>query len=131
MGKKSSLPIIYLIGTLAVVVGCFCPIITISLGFLGKIDFTIIDAFKELKDVDSWLALLMFVSAIIGFIICFVGKKNVSLIKLIAIVASIVLGLIFLSRGGFFKHWFKICGFGFYVIVAGWVLGLVGAITNK
>ncbi len=131
MGKKLSLPLIYLIGALAVVVGCFCPIITISLGFLGKIDFTIIDAFKDLKDLDSWLALLMFVSAVIGVVFCFVGAKNVSLIRLCAIVASIVLGLIFFARGGFFKDWFKITGFGFYVIIVGWVLGVVGAITNK
>lgn len=132
MGKKSvKLPLIYLIGTIAVIVGCFCPIITISLGFLGKIDFTIIDAFKDLKDVDSWLALLMFVAAIIGAVFCFVGGKNVSLIKLVCIVASIVLGLVFFARGNFFKEWFKITGFGFYIIIAGWIVGLVGAITNK
>ena len=131
MGKKSSLPLIYLIGTIAVIVGSFCPIITISLGFLGKIEFTIIDAFKDLKDVDCWLALLMFVSAVIGAIFCFVGGKNTSLIKLVCIVASIVLGLIFFARGNFFKDWFKITGFGFYIILVGWVLGIVGAVTNK
>ena len=86
---------------------------------------------QDLKDLYSWLALLMFVSAVIGVVFCFVGGKNVSLIRLCAIVTSIVLGLIFFARGGFFKDWFKITGFGFYVIIVGWVLGVVGAITNK
>ena len=41
MAKKSSFNLFYLIGMIAVVVGSFLPIIRISLGILGKIDFTI------------------------------------------------------------------------------------------
>lgn len=48
MAKKSSFNLFYLIGMIAVVVGSFLPIIRISLGILGKIDFTIVDAFKDL-----------------------------------------------------------------------------------
>ena len=66
MAKKSSFNLFYLIGMIAVVVGSFLPIIRISLGILGKIDFTIVDAFKDLSNLDSWLALLMFVAAAIG-----------------------------------------------------------------
>ena len=72
MAKKSSFNLFYLIGMIAVVVGSFLPIIRISLGILGKIDFTIVDAFKDLSNLDSWLALLMFVAAAIGIILCFV-----------------------------------------------------------
>lgn len=132
MGKKSAkLPIIFLIGMVAVVVGCFIPIITINLGLLGKINFTIIDAFKSLKELSSWLALLMMVSAIVGAVFCFVGGKNVKLLRLVCLILCVVLGIIFFARGGFFKSWFKITGVGFYVILAGWVVSFVGWILDK
>lgn len=131
MAKKSGgLNILYLIGLALVVVGSFLPVIRISLGFLGNIDFTIIDAFKDLGDLDSWLALLMFIAAIVGIVLCFVKVGNDSTIKLICAVASIVLGLIFFARGGFFKEWFKITGVGFYVIIVGWVVAIIGALKK-
>lgn len=116
---------------IAVVVGSFLPIIRISLGILGKIDFTIVDAFKDLSNLDSWLALLMFVAAAIGIILCFVKVSNASMLKTVCLLASIVLGLIFFARGNFFKDWFKITGFGFYIILAGWVIGLIGTFVKK
>lgn len=130
MAKKSGLNLLYLIGLALVVVGSFLPVIRISLGFLGNIDFTIIDAFRDLGDLDSWLALLMFVAAIVGIVLCFVNVSNGSTLKLICVVASIVLGLIFFARGGFFKEWFKITGFGFYVIIVGWVVAIIGALKK-
>lgn len=130
MAKKSGLNLLYLIGLALVVVGSFLPVIRISLGFLGNIDFTIIDAFRDLGDVDSWLALLMFVAAIVGIVLCFVNVSNGSTLKLICVVASIALGLIFFARGGFFKDWFKITGFGFYVIIVGWVVAIIGALKK-
>lgn len=30
-----------------------------------------------------------------------------------------------------FKDWFKITGFGFYIILAGWVIGLIGTFVKK
>lgn len=131
MAKKSSFNLFYLIGMIAVVVGSFLPIIRISLGILGKIDFTIVDAFKDLSNLDSWLALLMFVAAAVGIILCFVKVSNASMLKTVYLLASIVLGLIFFARGNFFKDWFKITGFGFYIILAGWVIGLIGTFVKK
>lgn len=131
MAKKGNLNLLYLIGMALVVVGSFLPIIRISLGFLGNIDFTIIDAFRDLSDLDSWLALLMFAAAIVGVVFCFVGNSNGSMIKTCALIVSVVLGLIFFARGGFFKNWFKITGFGFYVIIAGWVVACIGNFTSK
>lgn len=131
MAKKSSFNLFYLIGMIAVVVGSFLPIIRISLGILGKIDFTIVDAFKDLSNLDSWLALLMFVAAAIGIILCFVKVSNASMLKTVCLLASIVFGLIFFARGNFFKDWFKITGFGFYIILAGWVIGLIGTFVKK
>lgn len=131
MAKKSSFNLFYLIGMIAVVVGSFLPIIRISLGILGKIDFTIVDAFKDLSNLDSWLALLMFVAAAIGIILCFVKVSNASMLKTVCLLASIVLGLIFFACGNFFKDWFKITGFGFYIILAGWVIGLIGTFVKK
>ena len=131
MAKKSSFNLFYLIGMIAVVVGSFLPIIRISLGILGKIDFTIVDAFKDLSNLDSWLALLMFVAAAIGIILCFVKVSNASMLKTVCLLASIVLGLIFFARGNFFKDWFKITGFGIYIIVAGCVIGLIGTFVKK
>lgn len=131
MAKKSSFNLFYLIGMIAVVVGSFLPIIRISLGILGKIDFTIVDAFKDLSNLDSWLALLMFVAAAVGIILSFVKVSNASMLKTVCLLASIVLGLIFFARGNFFKDWFKITGFGFYIILAGWVIGLIGTFVKK
>ena len=131
MAKKSSFNLFYLIGMIAVVIGSFLPIIRISLGILGKIDFTIVDAFKDLSNLDSWLALLMFVAAAIGIILCYVKVSNASMLKTVCLLASIVLGLIFFARGNFFKDWFKITGFGFYIILAGWVIGLIGTFVKK
>ena len=125
MAKKSSFNLFYLIGMIAVVVGSFLPIIRISLGILGKIDFT------DLSNLDSWLALLMFVAAAVGIILCFVKVSNASMLKTVCLLASIVLGLIFFARGNFFKDWFKITGFGFYIILAGWVIGLIGTFVKK
>lgn len=132
MSKKSSkLNLLYLIGMIAVVIGSFLPIITIKLGPLGTIDFTLIKAFGNLDTSSSWFALLMFASAVVGLVFCFVGNKNSEMIKLVALVASVVFGLIFFANGGFFKSWFKITGIGFYVIIAGWIVAAVGEVMKK
>ena len=132
MGKKSSkLNLLYVIGMALVIVGSFLPIITISLGFLGKIDITLFKAFQNLKSLDSWMALIMVVAAAIGVIFSFIGGKKKGMILLVALIASIVCGLIMFANAGFFKSWFKITGIGFYVIVAGWIVAAVGEVMKK
>ena len=131
MAKKNSLNLLYLIGMAAVVVGSFLPVIRISFGILGKIDFTIVKAFQNLGSVDSWLALLMFLTAVAGVVLCLITIPNGTTLKTVCLLASIVLGLIFFARGNFFKEWFNITGFGFYVILAGWVVALIGNFVKK
>ncbi len=135
MGKKSSLPLIYLIGVLLVAIG-FCVPMFKGLGIkTNGFDYI---SFKNF----GWTtiaALLIFCGAVLGVLFCFISAgKSTGLLKLICIIASIVGGVIlfikfndnFMTKAigkGFLKHAF----IGFYMILVGWVLGLVGAITNK
>lgn len=131
MAKKSGLNLLYFLGMVAVVVGSFLPIITINLGILGKIDITLFKTFQNLKNLNSWLALFMVISAVVGAVIEFVGSKNSKMIKLVALIVSVVCGILLFADAGFFKSWFKITGIGFYVIVAGWIVAAVGALLKK
>lgn len=135
MGKKSSLPLIYLIGALLVAIG-FCVPMFKGLG-------TSPNGFKFINfDNFGWMtiaALLIFCGAVLGVVFSFVSAgKSTGLLRLICIIVSIVGGVIlvinfndnFLTKAigkGFIKHAY----IGFYMILVGWVLGLVGAITNK
>ncbi len=135
MGKKSSLPIIYLLGVALVAVG-FCVPMFKGLGIkTNGFDYM---NFKNF----GWTtiaALLIFCGAVLGVIFSFVGAgKSTGLLRLVCIIVSIVGGVIliikfndnFLSKAigkGFIKHAY----IGFYMILVGWVLGLVGAVTNK
>lgn len=132
MAKKgSSFNLFYVIGMALVVVGSFLPVIRIKLGILGNIDFTIVQAFKDLSEVNSWLAVIMFAAAVLGLVFTFVSVSNAGMLKTVCLIASIVAGLIFFYNGGFFERWFKITGLGFYLILAGWVVGLVGTFLKK
>ena len=135
MGKKSSLPLIYLIGMALVAIG-FCVPMFKGLGIkTNGFDYM---SFKNL----GWTtiaALLIFCGAVLGVLFCFISAgKSTSLLRLICVIASIAGGVIlfikfndnFMTKAigkGFLKHAF----IGFYMILVGWVLGLVGAITNK
>ena len=138
MGKKSSLPLIYLIGVALIAVGFCCPL------FSGKLLNVTANGFKfiHLDKNFGWsslAALLIFCGAVAGIVFCFVSAgKQTSLIRLICVIVSIVGGLIFIikfSDNGFTKSLgkfnLKYASFGLYMIVAGWIVGLVGAITNK
>ena len=135
MGKKSSLPLIYLIGMALVAIG-FCVPMFKGLGIkTNGFDYM---SFKNF----GWTtiaALLIFCGAVLGVLFCFISAgKSTSLLRLICVIASIAGGVIlfikfndnFMTKAigkGFLKHAF----IGFYMIIVGWVLGLVGAITNK
>ena len=131
MAKKGSLNLLYVVGMALVVIGSFLPVIRISLGFLGNIDFTIVQAFKDLSDVDSWLALVMFLAAVAGLVFSFINVSKSGMLKVVCLIVSLVAGLIFFYNGGFFEHWFKITGVGFFFILAGWVVGLIGTFIKK
>ena len=135
MGKKSSLPLIYLIGVALVAVG-FCLPMFKGLGTTPSgFKFINFDNFGA----TTIAALLIFCGAVAGVVFCFVSAgKNTSLIRLICIVISIIGGVILIVKfndnwltksigKGFIKHAY----IGFYMVLVGWVAGLIGAVLKK
>lgn len=137
MAKKGSkLSLIYLIGMALIAVGFCCPM------FKGKLlggttnGFDYIN-FQEFGFVTLG-ALLILIGAVLGLVFCLVKMKNANTLKLVAIVLSIVGGIVLIIgfndnaiykaiAKGFLKHAY----IGFYMILAGWVLGIVGWVTKK
>ncbi|MBR5033560.1 MAG: hypothetical protein IKX70_07830 [Treponema sp.] len=138
MGKKSSLPLIYLIGVALIAIGFCCPL------FSGKLLKVTANGFKfiHLDKNFGWsslAALLIFCGAVLGIVFSFVSVgKSTSLLRLVCVIVSIVGGLIFIIKfsdnsvtKALGKFNLKYAAFGLYMIVVGWIVGLVGAITNK
>ena len=138
MGKKSSLPLIYLIGVALIAIGFCCPL------FSGKLLKVTANGFKfiHLDKNFGWsslAALLIFCGAVLGIVFCFVSAgKSTSLLRLICIIVSIAGGVIFFIKyndngvtRALGKFNLKYMAFGLYMIIAGWIVGLIGAITNK
>ena len=102
MGKKSSLPLIYLIGMALVAIG----------------------------------AILIFAGAIAGIVACFVPQlKGLKLIFALCVLAgAIVLIIGFTTNGGIYKaigkHLLKKALFGFYMVCAGIILAICGALQK-
>ena len=144
MGKKSSkLSIIYLIGMALVVIGFICPMFKMSVSAFGKTlasstanGFHFID-FDKFNFVDVG-ALLIFIGACLGLIFCFVPVSSADMIKLICLIVSIAGGIVLVigfTQDDMYKfigkQFFKHAYIGFYMILVGWVVGLVGWITKK
>ena len=137
MAKKKSLPLIYLIGMALVIVGFVCPIFEISFFGLASassngFDFINFDNFGT----TSIAALLIIVGAVLGLVSCFVKKGG--LLKLLGLVISIAGGVLLIISysdnmfaKGIGKFFVDIATYGFYMILGGWILGLVGYFTNK
>lgn len=135
MGKKkaSVLGYLYLIGMAIVAIGFCCPMIKGLFGTSAN-GFDFIDF--EHSGFVTIGALLIFIGACAGIIACFVPK--LSGLKLIFLLASIAGGVIlvigFTTNGGIYKtigkHLFKNAMFGFYMVIAGWVVALIGNFKN-
>ena len=145
MAKKSKLPLIYLIGVALVIVGFCLPVFRngtvqkIASAFGGNSG---VNGFKFISSENfnfvNLGAILIIAGAIAGAVLSFVSVKNSDMLKLVCIVVSIVGGVIlfvgctqdaaykFIAKG-FLKNAFV----GFYMILAGWVVGLVGAVTKQ
>ena len=132
MAKKKSLPLIYLIGMALIIVGFVCPIFDFFLGTLNGFDFINFDNFGT----TTIAALLIIGGAVLGVISCFVKKGG--LLKLLGIVLSIAGGVLLviaysdnMFSKGIGKFFIDIATYGFYMILGGWMLGLVGYFTKK
>ncbi|MBR5401982.1 MAG: hypothetical protein IK102_09250 [Treponema sp.] len=134
MGKKSSLPLIYLIGVLLVAIGFCCPMIKGLFGSSAN-GFDFIRNAKEGGFVAIG-SILIIAGAILGIIACFVPQlKGLKLIFALVILAGAVILVIgFTTNGRIYKavgkHLLKNALFGFYMVVAGIVLSIVGAVQK-
>ncbi len=132
MGKKINiLSYLYCIGLAIVAIGFCCPMIN---GLFGT-SANGFDFIKNIKDGGFVAigALLIFAGAIAGIVAQFV--KQLSGLKLIFLLVSIAGGIIlvvgFLTNGGIYKAigkgFIKHAVVGFYLVIAGWVVALIGA----
>ena len=152
MGKKSIniLSYLYICGMLLVVIGCFLPLSTAFGGHAnGKSAFDYIGS--DGKGVMNMKigAILAFAGAAVGFCLSLLKEfsilkiKQLSLIKLVSLVLSIAGGVyVFIkmyNTNGTLKDiakgagkLFKVApGVGLILILAGWVIALVGWILNR
>lgn len=141
MGKKKSVIGLFLIGMVLVVVGCFLPLTSASnFGLNGKSAFDAITANGSgVLKVGSILALA---GAVAGIVFSFVSVKGAP-VKLISLIVSMVGGayviINYLNVGGIAKHAIKFANsiagtkpsIGLFVIIAGWILGIVGLLKSK
>ena len=134
MAKKGSLPLIYLIGMALVVIGFICPMFDLFIGTLNGFDFI---NFKEFG-ITTIGALLIIAGAVLGLVFCFVGGKNSGMLKLVGLLVSIAGGIVLIigysdnmfSRG-IGKFFIDVATYGFYMILAGWIVGVVGYVMKK
>ena len=134
MAKKGSLPLIYMIGMALVVVGFICPVFDFFIGTLNGFDFI---NFKDFGTTTIG-ALLIIVGAVLGLVFCFVGGKNSGMLKLVGLLVSIAGGVVLIISysgdvfsEGIGKFFIDVATYGFYMILAGWVVALVGWVTKK
>ena len=136
MGKKkvNVISYLYLIGMAITTIGFCCPMFK---GFLGSAN-----GFKFINFENSGFvtigALLIFIGAVVGLayaVLPMLGIKLPSsdLVKTVAVIASIAGGIVLVI--GFqdnavykaiAKGFLKNATYGFYMVVVGWVLALVG-----
>ena len=136
MGKKVSvMSYLYLCGMALIAIGFCCPMIKGLFGSSAN-GFDFIRNAKEGSFVAIG-AILIFAGAIAGILAFFVPQlKSLKLIfAIVALAGAIVLIIGFTTNGGIYKaigkQFLKRALFGFYMVVCGIVLGLVGAISNK
>lgn len=134
MAKKGSLPLIYMIGMALVVIGFICPVFDFFIGTLNGFDFI---NFKDFGTTTIG-ALLIIIGAVLGLVFCFVGGKNSGMLKLVGLLVSIAGGVVLIISysgdvfsEGIGKFFIEVATYGFYMILAGWVVGVVGYVMKK
>jgi hypothetical protein len=134
MAKKGSLPLIYMIGMALVVIGFICPVFDFFIGTLNGFDFI---NFKDFGTTTIG-ALLIIIGAVLGLVFCFVGGKNSGMLKLVGLLVSIAGGVVLIISysgdvfsEGIGKFFIEVATYGFYMILAGWAVGVVGYVMKK
>lgn len=143
--KKSSISIIYLIGMALVAVGFVLPIFRFN--FLGARTISGFDLVGDGNTAMKIYTLLIFIGAVAGIVFSLIKLSNASILKIVALVvsilgfvlvlinminsdgASIIKGLGLGKNVG--QHIFKSLYIGAYMIIAGWIVSIAGLVTNK
>lgn len=132
MAKKGSLPLIYMIGMALVVIGFICPVFDFWLATVNGFDFIDFNNFGT----TTIGALLIIVGAVLGLVFCFL--KNGSMMRLVGLLLSIAGGVVLIISysgdvfsEGIGKFFIEVATYGFYMILAGWIVGVVGYVMKK
>lgn len=144
MGKKksgASLGIVYLVGMAVALIGFCCPM------FTGLFKSTA-NGFKFINFDNSGFvtigALVLLIGVACGTVLglCSLLKIKIPSAKLLGLVAVIaaavgaaILIIGFTTNGGVYKvigkQFLKHATYGFYMVIAGWVVALAGYLTGK
>lgn len=122
--SKASLGNLYLIGAALTAIGFLLPIFK-----AGPIKVSGFDLVGDGNSIMKLAALLVFVGAVAGIILNFVSVgKNQDMLKLVVLIVSIAGGLYcFFNTSDFgVKLATKYLSAGFYLIVAGWIVSILG-----
>lgn len=139
MSKKNAniIGYLYLVGMALALIGCFVPLST-SLGGYANGNSALTFITKGRNATVKVGCVLALVGAAAGVVLSFLrGIKNGGLCRLAALIVSVAGGLyLFLNiNGKAFKFAAKVTGshfgVGFWLIMAGWVVALVGWILNR
>lgn len=139
MAKKNSLFSLYFIGMVLVVVGFCLPMFGLG-GNIFEGGFKT-NGFSYIGDKGTFItigALCIFIGAVLGIVYSLGVLGANKTIKLVALLVTVVGGIILVVgfnqnavykviAKGFLKH----AKIGFYAILAGWIAGIVGYLTDK
>ena len=135
MSKKKSINLLYLIGMIVVVAGCFLPLFTTkTFGFNGSSAWDYITS----KGSGSLRvgSILVFAGAVAGIVFSFVNAGNNRLFRLISWIVSVAgFAWVIINNYGGFVHniakTFTNPGLGLFVVIGGWVVSFIGWISSK
>ena len=130
--KKMTMRWIYIAGCALVIIGYLCPIFKASLGIFGKIStngFALVKQFNNAGDTLALIATVMvFAAAICGIILDYCTGKLIG--DVVALAVSVLGGIILFANTSDLgvKIAGKFINIGFYLIVIGWIVALIGII---
>lgn len=123
---------LYIVGCALVIVGYICPIFKVSLGIFGSSStngFALVKQFNNSGDTVALIATVMvFAAAICGIILDYCTGKFIG--DLVALAVSVLGGVILFANTSDLGVSIakKFINIGFYLIVIGWIVALLGII---